>query len=267
MLIDLFAENWLEALHVRAAKLDPLYGIYLLVDGVFVPRLHRLLIEHPKAILFESLPGCTDETKDVSPFLIPFDSTNKTLALLLRQCNRWPMVSAIETSESLKKLSDRLAAWCVVDADGQRFNFRFPDTRRLPVIFQTLNAAQRAQMTGPAARWSYVSRDGNWRELEIDALDAEIVRDPVLDPRQFAALVDDSRTDELLTILSDRGYETYRHPCKSHALLTIALQAAAAAALDNDDTIDWCEWFWQNDQSHDDSTAALMLANWRNTAL
>jgi hypothetical protein len=268
MLIDAFAENWISELHVRAKKLEPLHRLYLLVDGVFVPGLHRLLREDAKAILFESLPGCTEETKDVSPFLTPFDSADKTLTLLLRRCNRWPMISVIETPEFISQQSDRLAAWCVVEADGQRFNLRFPDTRRLPGIFQTLNATQRAQIAGPAVRWSYVSRDGRWRELEMEGLGTEDRADQVLDQSQFAMLVNDSRTDELLMFLSDRGLATYRHPSKSHALLTIALRAADDAQLANDDMVEWCEWFWKNDQLlHHDSEVVSMLDTWRKVPL
>lgn len=266
MLIDPFAKNWFEELYARAEELRPSHGLYLLLDGVFVPGLHRLLGKNAKVILFESLPGCTEDAKDVSPFLIPFDSVDKNLPALLRRCDGWPMVSAIETPESLTELSERLAVWCVVEADGQRFNFRFPDTRRLPAIFQTLSAAQRAQMAGPAVRWSYVSRVGDWHELDVGGPGVEIATDPLLDQRQFALLVDDSRTDELLTLLADRGCAPHRHPSRSYALLTAALRAAAAAELNNDDTVDWCEWFWRNDQLQDGSTAASTLASWRNVA-
>jgi hypothetical protein len=266
MLIDTFSENWIEDLHARADELCPSHRIFLLIDGVFVPGLHRLIRRGAKALLFESLPGCTDETKDVSPLLVQLDSADNRLTSLLRRCNRWPMVSVIETPESLEELSERLAAWCVVEADGQRFNFRFPDTRRLPAIFRTLSAAQRVQLAGPAVRWSYVSRDGTWSELDLEPAAAMIADDPVLDERQFAILVDDSRPDELLTLFSDRGYEVYGHPSKSHSLVATALQVAVATELDSDNTVAWCEWFWRNNPLHVDSNPASMLAAWRNAA-
>ncbi|MGZ8318546.1 MAG: hypothetical protein ACXWVD_05525, partial [Telluria sp.] len=90
-----------------------------------------------------------------------------------------------------------------------------------------------------------------------------VAADPQLDQHQFAALVDDSRVDELLTLLHDWGHETYRHPSKSHALLRIAVRVAHRARLDADEVPDWCEWFWQNDQLHDDPSAALMLTAWQ----
>lgn len=257
MLIDTFADNWLE--HLQAAP--SMHPVYLLIDGVFVPGLHKLLDENAKSLLFESLPGCTGETKDVSPFLTSWNADDKRLRNLLRRCDRWPMVSAIETPESLKELSDRLAAWCVVKADGQRFNLRFPDTRRLPAIFRTLNTEQRAQLAGPAARWSYVSRDGQWCELDVTASTTGIAKEPALDQRQFGSLVDDSRADELIKLLRRRGHVPYRHPARSHALVIAALQAATSAKLDASDTVNWCEWFWQTDQFNDASATSLLLAD------
>lgn len=266
MLIDAFPENWLDELPAHTSEPHQTHRRYLLVDGAFVPGLHRMLDDDAKAILFESLPGCTDVTKDVSPFLTQFDPHDKALISLLRRCNRWPMISVIETPESLRQLCDRLAAWCVVESDGQRFNFRFMDTRRLPAIFSVLNKAQRAQFAGPTVRWSYISRHGHWRELEMDSVGDEIAVCPALDQTQFARLVDDSRGDELLMLLSYRGHDPYRRPSRSHELLSIALSAAADAGLAEDDIVEWCEWFWREDQLVDHIQAAVMLSAWRNTS-
>jgi hypothetical protein len=267
MLIDTFAADFLQVLEKRAAALDPAHHLYLLVDGAFVPGLHRMLRSDGKGILFESLPGFREETKDMSPFLVPFRPANRTMTRLLRRCDRWPMVSAIETTESLRELSDRLAAWCVVEADGERFNFRFADTRRLPGIFNTLSPAQRAAFCGPAVRWSYVSRDGRWHELEINRLSAPPAAEPKLDQRQFASLVDDSRVDELMAQLSYRGNATYNHPVRSHELLTAALKTATKAELSDEHIVDWCEWFWRRDALQGESAAALSLESWRGTLL
>lgn len=265
MLIDTFADDWLERLESRTAT-HPVCPVYLLIDGAFVPGLHKLLEENSKSLLFESLPGCTGETKDVSPFLTLWDTGDKRLRNLLRRCDRWPMVSAIETPESLKELSDRLAAWCVVEVDGQRFNLRFADTRRLPAIFCTLNTLQRAQMTGPAVRWSYVARDGQWAELEVVAAAEEIASEAKLDQHQFGTLVGDSRADELMNSMRHRLHDPYRHPSRSHALLSTALQGAAGASMGAKDTKDWCDFFWQADQLHDASTTAILFADWRKSA-
>jgi hypothetical protein len=124
MFIDAYAANWFDELHARAEKLSSAHHLYLLVDGAFVPGLHKLLGEECKALLFEALPGFNEAAKDVSPFLVPFDLADKDQASLLRRCSRWPMVSLIETSEALEKLRDRLAAWCVVEVDGPALQFQ-----------------------------------------------------------------------------------------------------------------------------------------------
>lgn len=267
MLIDTFNPGIFEALDARAAALDPEHHLYLLVDGAFVPGLHRMLRPGGKAILFESLPGCREETKDMSPFLTPFRPADKMMTRLVKRCDGWPMVSAIETSESLHELSERLASWCVVEADGQRFNFRFADTRRIPGIIKVLSGAQRACFCGPAVSWTYVARDGRWHDLKIDGLSAQVAAEPVLDERQFASLIDDSRVDELMAQLDYRGNATYKHPGRSYALLTTALQAAKEAELDEEHIVDWCEWFWRRDSLQDGQAAALSLESWRETLL
>jgi hypothetical protein len=177
------------------------------------------------------------------------------------------MLSLIETPETLAQLSARLSAWCLVEADGQRFNFRFPDTRRLPAIFQALDSTQRAQFAGPATLWSYVSREGRWNELGVTGVGAEPAANPVLNNRQFASLVDDSRADELLSLFSDRGYELGKHPSVSHARVTAALRVAVLAKLPDDDVLPWCTWFWQHAKSHHDSAATAGFQAWQNISL
>lgn len=265
MLIDVYDDTWFDGLGARLAALPSGQGLHLLIDGAFVPGLHRQVKLERKSVLFESLPGCNAGTKDVSPFLVPFEGADRQMRALLERCERWPMVSLIETPEPLEALARRLAAWCIVEADGQRFNFRFADARRLPAIFRTLNARQRAELAGPALSWSYVTRFGGWDELVLEAGASGIAAAPELDPRQFAALVDDSRIDELLALLRDRGHDVYRRPSRSHALLAEAL-TAAGDGLDDRELLGWCEWFWRQDQLSCSDTAEVLTA-WRNTSL
>lgn len=263
MLIDAFAEGWIEHLNECATALHSSSCLYLLIDGAFIPGLHKSLPPDRKALLFASLPGCSEVSKDASPLLVAYERDDKQRKALLQRCTRWPMLSAIETPESLYRLAARLAAWCVVEADGQCFNFRFPDTRRLPAIFKALTLQQRAAFTGPMKRWSYMSRDGRWMDLPVEGEGDDGVADPVLDERQFASLVDDGRADELLVLLRDRGHDVFGSPSRSHALLTIALRAALVAGLDEDDVFPWCEWSWKHDQLHDDTDPASLLQSWR----
>ncbi|MFC5461529.1 DUF4123 domain-containing protein [Massilia niabensis] len=267
MLIDHFKEDFFDALSMRAVEPSTSKGLYLLIDGAFVPGLHKTLATEVKSLLFASLPRCNNETANLSPFLMPYAIPDKRVRSLLQRCDGWPMVSMIETPEPLAQLSKRLSAWCVVEVDGQRFNFRFPDTRRLPTIFRTLDPAQRAQFTGPIARWSYVGRDGCWNELEVSGSREEPATNPVLNNRQFAALVDDSRADELLVLLGDRGYEVGKHPSVSHARVSAALRVAVSAVLDDNDVLPWCAWYWQHAEMRHDCSAETAFQTWRDTSL
>ena len=243
MLTSAYPQDWikhLDALAENAADSDT--KIYLLIDGVFLPGLHRKLHQLSPTLLFESLPGCNDETRDVSPFLIPYKTTSPHLARHLDQCSGRPMVSVIETGESQAELAERLAAWCIVEVDGQRFNFRFPDTRRLPTIFSVLTPEQKSQMTGPAMRWSFIARDGSWRELPVASVVSAIADRPaILNEQQFAELVADSEADEMLTLLQDRGYVIDSDPYLYYSIVSQALRVAQSSALAVGAKLDWCE--------------------------
>lgn len=264
MLIDPFPLGWTEELVARTINREVDNHFFLLIDGAFVPGLHRAVAEKHKAILFEDLPGCTDETREVSPFLMPFASTvDAATTGLLRRCDTWPMLSLIETPETLNELAARLAAWCIVETDDLVFNFRFPDTRRLPAIYQVLTGEQRGQLAGPAKRWSFNGRDGAWCELALDAPGGAIADRPKLSADQFARLVDDSRADELMVMLRDRGRDTFGKPSRCHAMIALALRAAADAKLDEQDSIEWCDWFLENGQLVDRRATAPILAGWQ----
>jgi len=267
MLIDAFHHNVFDELDQRAAGLVGPDKLYLLIDGAFVPGLHKMLAAERKSLLFASLPACSDETVDASPFLTPYVSCDKRMRSLLHRCSGWPMLSLIQTSESLAQLSERLSAWCVIEADGQRFNFRFADTRRLPAIIRTLEPAQRMQFLGPAVRWSYVNRNGCWNEVDVEGSTAQPTINPVLNDGQFAALIDDSRVDELLVLLGDRGYEVGKHPSESHARVAVALQTALSAELADDSLLSWCIWFWRYTEKQPDCVARTAFETWQTTSL
>jgi hypothetical protein len=152
------------------------------------------------------------------------------------------MISAIETEETLEQLTARLASWCVIYADGQRFNFRFPDTRRLPGIFRALTVKQQAQLVGPALRWRYMDRCGLWVDLRLPDENLPAVSDwPTLEPAQFGQMVGDSEPDEILLRLSDRGHSWPWRPSRCHAIVAAALMLADTVELEPQRRIDWCE--------------------------
>jgi hypothetical protein len=244
MLIDSYDMRWFDRLDAGEADSEGVH--YLLIDGAFVPELHRRVkavvpAEFAPTLLFEELPSCSDATRDVSPFLVSFRPSNPGFRTVLAACSGWPMVSAIQTPESQSELTQRLAAWCVVEVDGQRFNFRFPDTRRSPCIFNALSPQQKAEFMGPASRWSYIQRDGKWNDVVVPGIPSPTADRPQLDDRQFARLVGDSEADEIISILEHQGYEATGLRSRQHCQVVIALRAASRAALEISEKVAWCE--------------------------
>lgn len=262
-MIDPFHAGWLADLSAHHAALPEGARLVMLIDGAFVPGLFRELDGSP-SLLFESLPGCSEATRDVSPFLVPFDPADSSLVRVLSRCEGWPMVSAIATFETVDRLYERLAAWCVVEVDGQRFNFRFADTRRLQAILAALTDKQRAEMAGRVLSWRYIGRDGAWRQLAC-ALPEDappVTAHAQLDEEQFARLVSDSEPDEIWAQLEGRGAATHFPPSRRHALLVSALSLARERRLDILDAARWCSACLRMDGVDDMATLAARFAAW-----
>jgi hypothetical protein len=171
------------------------------------------------------------------------------------------MISAIETIESQPELAARLAAWSVVQVDGQHFNFRFPDTRRLRGIFDTLTSRQRSELAGPATRWSYVDRSGVWQELPVPVSAGPIATQPALDDQQFAALVRDSEVDEVIAMLQYRGHVAEQHS-QCYSTLTRALKIARKSTLDSTSQVNWCERCLLDGLDEDETLAERQFSQW-----
>lgn len=270
MLIDASNTSWLSVLDRHVASAPTGVDTFLLIDGVFIPglfRSFRAASARPEALalLFEGLPGCTDDTRDVSPFLVPYDLSNRRFASLLRRCSGWPMVSCIQTRESLSALTARLGAWCVIEADELRFNLRFPDTRRLPGIFSVLTQSQRGELAGPATHWFYLARDGGWKQLDVPVEACPVTAQAALDSQQFAALVRESEADEILLRLSDRGMEMTHSHSERHAFTAVALKVAAPRDIKLETRIEWCKYFLSNAPTLNTSVASSKLESWLQT--
>lgn len=268
MFIDPFRPGWLHTLEERATFQPDDLNVYLLLDGVFVPGMHRkrpFLDTRAEAplLLFEALPGCTDQIRDASPFLAPIrpagGSLTPRLASRLGPCSGMPMVSAIATTENLDQLGRRLAAWCVIENDGQRFNFRFPDTRRLPGIYAALTAEQRAQLCGPMRFWSYIGRDGAWADLDVGQ-DSDIASNPELDNKQFGRMVDDGMADEILFRMAYGGVTADGLHSALHATVCCAIATAHAGRLEETLRFEWCMHIINDGREHDTPAG---LAAWR----
>lgn len=267
MLTDPFADDWLDVLQQRFRERPAGHALHVLIDGAFVPGLHRHIAAGRKKLLFEGLPASGPDTLDVSPFVLLFDPGDRTLRAVLRRCQGWPMVSVIETPEPWQDLAARLAAWCIVEVDGQRFNFRFADTRRLPAIVRTLDKARCGQFAGPAVSWSYIGREGRWQKLALDGSGSPIVSDPQLDDAQFAALVEDSRADEVLAKLDAHPKRSAHRPSQAHALISSALARALEAGISDSGLIAWCGWLLAHSGRDDKTDIARLFTAWKAHAL
>ena len=267
MFIDLYAPDWLDQLDTRAASLDDGSQLHLLIDGAFVPNLYltvrkTLAAGQSLTLLFEALPFCSNDTRSVSPFLFTYRSVSPELNDVLAQCSGWPMISAIETTESLAALSARLSPWCLISNDQQRFNFRFPDTRQLPAMFAVLSDLQRGQMAGPARRWSFIGRDGGWHELSLPDSSQVPAHEPELDNHQFAKIVHASEADEILFSLKYRnGTLTGRHS-DNYAIVSDALDIARRYQLPAESIDDWCDACHQSGERIKKEDGAARLASW-----
>lgn len=267
MLTDPFADDWLDVLQQRFRERHAGHALHVLIDGAFVPGLHRRIGVDRKALLFAGLPASGPDTLDVSPFIVPFDPQDRALRAALQRCQGWPMVSVIESPEPWLDLAARLKAWCIVDVDGQRFNFRFADTRRLPAVLRTLAPAQRRQFAGPALSWSHIGRDGDWHTLALDGAVGAIASDPQLDDAQFAALVEDSRADEVLARLATHpGRSAYRSS-QAHALISSALAPALKAGVGDTELVEWCGWLLVHGGRDDKPDIARLFTTWKADAL
>lgn len=101
-------------------------------------------------------------------------------------------------------------------------------------------------MIGPARRWSYIGRNGAWRELALPNSAGAIAERPALDDLQFAALVSDSEIDEIIVLLQDRGPLPARRPSETYSIVQHARHAASLAGLDRDLWLDWCRYCLEN---------------------
>lgn len=266
MLIDPFLPEWQSNLNRLHTALPHGASLMLLIDGAFVPKIFQQLgNECTPILLFELLPGCSEEARDISPFIVPFNPRAKSIVRLLSRCSGWPMLSALATFESADKLAERLAAWCVVEVDGQSFNFRFPDTRRLPAIFDTLTPEQRRELIGNAIGWHYIRREGDWSDLPVEpiTIPLSIAEKARLNGHQFGQLLKDSEPDEMWVQLLDRGVKTHLLPSQRHALLSNALYVADKNGLDDLLRIAWCMDCIQASCQNDIDTLKIRWAVWR----
>ncbi|TSD61828.1 DUF4123 domain-containing protein [Variovorax sp. KBS0712] len=257
-LIDKHAPGWIDALFADGGPLaSGAEGFrYALVDCAFAPQCHQLLESHLGSgswrSLYENMPGASDEAIRHSPVLLNIDAVERPLLdRVLQLTNGLPMLSFIRSAEPLESLFERLSPWCIVNADGQYFVLRFPDTRRLPDVLAALSPLQQTAFCGPGATWHFRRRDASWSTfLALGQMNASMSLPPgapVLDGEQCAVLIAGSEVDEMVANLLQLSpaYEAKHLPSALHALAERGLAEANAMHLDTmAQRMNLCEVFW-----------------------
>ncbi|PIF77028.1 uncharacterized protein DUF4123 [Variovorax sp. 54] len=258
-LIDKHAPGWIDALFADDGPLasGPEGFRYALIDCAFAPQCHQLLKSHLGSgslrSLYENMPGASDEAIRHSPVLLNIDAVERPLLdRVLQLTNGLPMLSFICSVEPLESLFERLSPWCIVNADGQYFVLRFPDTRRLPDVLAALSPLQQTAFCGPGTTWHFRRRDASWSTFLASGQTAASMSlppcAPVLDGDQCAALIAGSEADEMVANLLQLSpaYEAKHSPSALHALATCGIAEANAMQFDTvAQRMRLCEVFWQ----------------------
>lgn len=265
--IDKFQDDWIDWLDSTLAQVRPAENLILLLDGAFIPGIHNAVRKARPGDsevhrLFDFTGNDNEKAQNVSPMVIQYAPHHPVFKKVLTQFDGNPMVSAIITTETAEMLAARLAAWCLVECDGQTFNFRFPDTRRFPGIFKALTEKQRQELAGPARQWSYIGRNGFWQSIDINPSETPVAIAAKLNESQFAAIVEDSQADEILYVLQCQARQWPRQHSEVHATIVRAIAAAKVLDLEGSRLNSWCEACVDNGLEDDPVLASDACKAW-----
>jgi len=239
---DAWCSNWSDHLtDLFQQRRDNDY-VHLLVDTAFLPHWHkRIDTGRAWCALFDDQSG-DSELLSVSPVVLTFTPDDDRLLSALGALSGAPALSAVVTPEPLAAWARRLAPWCVVAIDGQWFNCRFPDTRRLPGIWAALSQSQRMSLAGPATSWAYVDRDGSWQTLHaLPMAESQPMDEVNLTTEQFACILADAEVDTLLFRCLTRGrHQQFTH-AQRYAHAALALDVAQSVGLPEPDHRSWVD--------------------------
>lgn len=260
--------GWLDRLQQEVAAIhdsDSKLNVFALIDCVFNERchtqIHRLSV--PSRTLYDLSANPSSSLQAVSPTLVPLTlSTAEEWREVLRLTDGWPMLSLIVTPESLDDMASRLHPWCIVNADGQPFVFRFPDTRRLPAIVDVLAPDQHGALFGPAVAWRYRTRSAQWEDLPLPKNPEPIAENVRLDAEQCARLISDSEADSLISSmrLHEPALMHSHTPATAYELVATSLDRADFYGLGGNDRASWCRLVMQHPQLVQLPAAAALLA-------
>jgi hypothetical protein len=249
-LIQLHQDDWLDEFQEHVLKIaasNDNANVYALVDCAFAEDCYPTLKLQNRALqwrsLFDLSNNPNEKLAEVSPTLIPLHSnTSSAWRAVLSKTNGIPMISVIVTPESLDALAQRLNVWCVVDADGEHYCFRFSDTRRLPDIIDILTPEQHGQFIGPAHSWTYRNREAQWVNLNLPTTPLPPALEIHLDSDQCAYLIGASATDEIMGDLNVHEPSLIQAlpPAQAHDVLCNALTHAEQGGIKGQDLFSWC---------------------------
>jgi len=127
------------------------------------------------------------------------------LAPWLSHCSGRPMLSVISSPASAHDIAQHWSSLHLVRTErGERYLLRMADTRTLPLLAHVLKPAQWAAWTQLLARWLYIDRLGDLRELPMPAAGVAPARAPLmLDDAQVGQLALHAEPDSMIAYLSE----------------------------------------------------------------
>lgn len=252
-LIGSHSPGWLDVFQAQIDSLReqwPDAGVYALFDCAFNERCHAEIkrFRLPARTLYDLSNHPSPELQAVSPTLVPLAHAKaSSWRDVARHTDGYPMLSVIVTPESLDELALRLRPWCIVNADGEPYVFRFPDTRRLPGVVDVLTPEQHGAFFGPAHVWLTRTRRATWSALRLPGLPLPPAEEVKLDGEQFVQLMNDAEADEIIAHFHVHEPALVAHcdPAEVWERMAHGLKRADYYGIDQPDRMQWSRWFAQ----------------------
>lgn len=123
----------------------------------------------------------------------------------LSHCSGRPMLSVISSPASAEDIAQHWSSLHLVRTGShERYLLRMADTRTLPLLAHVLKPAQWAAWTQLLARWLYIDRLGDLRELPMPAAGVAPARAPlVLDDDQVDRLALNAESDSMIAYFGE----------------------------------------------------------------
>lgn len=216
-------------------------GAYILVDRALYQELQfRPLLGIEAAVL--PVPGVKEpKAQAYMPVLLTWPEEPELQRWLLPRSLRWARenyaATWLRSVLGAEALAEHLGLCMASELDdGRRILLRFADARTLPAIAEHLTAPQRAALFAPVARWWYLDRQEQVRELALPEGEAADTATPplVLSERQLAALMEAAEPDVVLQLLAQMSPEALAamERAERHRFAVQSIEAARAWGID-----------------------------------